>query len=150
MEATAGELQAALGSVPLIGCSTSSELTDGRSLRRSLVLWALGGAGFSVRVGMGQGKSGSLRVASRQAAGSLDGLPSHPHRALVILADGLCGDQMEVVRGAYEMAGASVPLGGDAPAMTWRALHLPDPRSEGAQPGRGGHRQFGGECDEPG
>jgi hypothetical protein len=42
VEATAGELQAALGSVPLIGCSTSSELTDGRSLRRSLVLWALG------------------------------------------------------------------------------------------------------------
>jgi hypothetical protein len=51
MDWMAGELQAALGSVPLIGCSTSGELTDGRSLRHSLVLWALGGAGFSVRVG---------------------------------------------------------------------------------------------------
>ncbi len=112
MEAMAGELQAALGSVPLIGCSTSGELTDGRSLRHSLVLWALGGAGFSVRVGMGQGELGSLRVASRQAARCLDGLPSHPHRVLVLLADGLCGDQMEVVRGAYEVAGASVPLVG--------------------------------------
>ena len=55
MEATAGELQAALGSVPLIGCSTSGELTDGRSMRRSLVLWALGGAKFSVRVAWGRG-----------------------------------------------------------------------------------------------
>ena len=112
IQAMAGDLQAALGSVPLIGCSTSGELSAGRSLRHSLVLWALGGAGFSVRVGVGQGESASLRVASRQAAGCLDALPSHPHRALVLLADGLCGDQMEVVRGAYEVAGASVPLVG--------------------------------------
>jgi len=112
MDSMAGELQAALGSVPLIGCSTSGELTDGRFLRHSLVLWALGGAGFSVRVGMGQGELGSLRVASRRVARCLDGLPSHPHRVLVLLADGLCGDLMEVVRGAYEVTGASVPLVG--------------------------------------
>ena len=112
LEAMAAELQSALGDVPIIGCSTSGEITDGHSLRQSLVLWAIGGAGFSVRVGMGQGASDSLREASRQAARCLDGLPSHPHRALVILADGLCGDQMEVVRGAYEVAGASVPLVG--------------------------------------
>jgi hypothetical protein len=112
MDSMAGELQAALGSVPLIACSTSGELTDGRSLRHSLVLWALGGAGFSVRVGMGQAELGSLRVASRRAARCLDGLPSHPHRVLVLLADGLCGDQMEAVRGAYEVTGASVPLEG--------------------------------------
>lgn len=112
IDAMAGELQAALGAVPLIGCSTSGELTDGRSLSHSLVLWALGGAGFSVRIGMGQGESGSLRMASRQAARCLQDLPPHPHRVLVLLADGLCGDQMEVVRGAYEVAGASVPLVG--------------------------------------
>ena len=112
MDSMAGELQAALGSVPLIGCSTSGELTDGRFLRHSLVLWALGGAGFSVRVGMGQGELGSLRVASRRAARCLDGLPSHPHRVLVLPADGLCGDLKEVVRGAYEVTGASVPLVG--------------------------------------
>ena len=76
------------------------------------MLWALGGSGFSVRVGLGQGVAGSLRQAARDAAGCLDALPSHPHRALVLLADGLCGDQMEVVRGAYEVAGASVPLVG--------------------------------------
>jgi hypothetical protein len=112
LDVMAAELKAALGSVPVIGCSTSGELTDGRSLHRSLVLWAMGGAGFSVQVGLGQGESGSLRQASRQAARCLDDLPSHPHRALVILADGLCGDQMEVVRGAYEVAGAAVPLVG--------------------------------------
>jgi len=31
---------------------------------------------------------------------------------LVLLADGLCGDQVEVVRGAYEVAGLEVPLVG--------------------------------------
>jgi hypothetical protein len=112
MEVVTRDLQAALGSVPLIGCSTSGELTDGRSLRQGLVLWALGGPGFSVRVGMGQGEPGTLRTASREAARCIDELPSHPHRALVLLADGLCGDQMEVVRGAYEVAGAAVPLVG--------------------------------------
>ena len=35
MEAMDGELQAALGSVPLIGCRTIGELTDGRSLRHT-------------------------------------------------------------------------------------------------------------------
>ena len=112
MERMAADLQAALGNIPLIGCSTSGELTDGRSLRKGLVLWALGGPGFSVRVGMGQGEEGTLREASLQAARCLDDLPSHPYRALVLLADGLCGDQMEVVRGAYEVAGAAVPLVG--------------------------------------
>ena len=112
LPALARELRIALGDVPFIGCSTSGELSNGSSLRQGLVLWALGGSGFSVRVGLGQGVAGSLRQAARDAAGCLDALPSHPHRALVLLADGLCGDQMEVVRGAYEVAGASVPLVG--------------------------------------
>lgn len=141
MDSMAGELQAALGSVPLIGCSTSGELTDGRFLRHSLVLWALGGAGFSVRVGMGQGELGSLRVASRRVARCLDGLSSHHHRVLVLLADGLCGDLMEVVRGAYEVTGASVPLVGGCAGddMAMRST-FPDLRSQSAEPGLGGRR----------
>ena len=35
-----------------------------------------------------------------------------PHRVLLLLSDGLGGDQQEVVRGAYGVAGAGVPLVG--------------------------------------
>ncbi|MDP9389504.1 MAG: hypothetical protein M3Q48_16705, partial [Actinomycetota bacterium] len=35
-----------------------------------------------------------------------------PHRVLLLLSDGLAGDQQEVVRGAYQMVGAEVPLVG--------------------------------------
>jgi hypothetical protein len=37
---------------------------------------------------------------------------SQPHRVLLLLADGLAGDQQEIVRGAYAVAGAAVPLVG--------------------------------------
>ncbi|MDP8969893.1 MAG: FIST C-terminal domain-containing protein, partial [Actinomycetota bacterium] len=37
---------------------------------------------------------------------------AHPHQVLLLLSDGLSGDQQEVVRGAYEVVGAQVPLVG--------------------------------------
>src|SRR5439155_24970779 len=36
----------------------------------------------------------------------------HPHRALLLLTDGLAGDQQEIIRGAYGVLGAAVPLVG--------------------------------------
>jgi hypothetical protein len=36
----------------------------------------------------------------------------HPNRVLILLTDGLAGDQQEIVRGAYGVIGASVPLVG--------------------------------------
>lgn len=108
----ASRLQQRLGAVPLVGCSTAGELCVGRALRRGLVLWALGGSGLSVAVGVGQGDASGLRQAARDAAACIHAVEERPNRALVLLADGLCGDQMEVVRGAYEVAGSAVPLVG--------------------------------------
>ena len=34
-----------------------------------------------------------------------------PHKVLLLLGDGLAGDQREIVRGAHIMPGAAVPLG---------------------------------------
>ena len=102
----------AVGSDRLIGCSTAGELGAEGSSTGGLTLWALGGDGFSVAVGMGQGGSGGLRQAATDAAHCLDQLQRRRHTVLVLLADGLCGDQVEVVRGAYDVAGVEVPLVG--------------------------------------
>ena len=39
-------------------------------------------------------------------------LDDRPHRILLLLTDGLAGDQQEIVRGAYSVVGAGVPLVG--------------------------------------
>lgn len=96
----------------VIGCTTSGEIADAGSLRQSLVLWALGGEGISVATGMGQGDGQGLRQAATQAAYCLERLPLREHTVLLLLADGLCGDQMDVVRGAYDVASLDVPLVG--------------------------------------
>ena len=105
-------LKESLGDVPVIGCTTAGEITNGKATHQGMVLWGLGGDGFNVRVGFGQGSASGLRDAARDAAACCNELPSGGHRALVVLADGLCGDQMEVVRGAYEAVGSAVPLVG--------------------------------------
>ncbi len=101
-----------IGAAGLIGCSTAGELAPDRSSGGGIAIWALGGAGFSVSTGLGQGSASGLRQAASDAAHCLDGLQRRAHTVLVLLADGLCGDQMEVVRGAYDVAGVDVPLVG--------------------------------------
>ncbi|MEI6031700.1 MAG: FIST N-terminal domain-containing protein [Synechococcaceae cyanobacterium ELA739] len=101
-----------VGEAALIGCSTAGELAPDRSSNGGISIWALGGTGFNVSTGLGQGSSGGLRQAASDAAHCLDGLERKAHTVLVLLADGLCGDQMEVVRGAYDVAGVDVPLVG--------------------------------------
>lgn len=112
LERAASRVADALGEDVLIGCSTAGELGPDRSSLGGLTLWALGGEGFSVALGMGQGGEEGLRQAATEAAHCLDRLQRRAHTVLVLLADGLCGDQVEVVRGAYDVAGVEVPLVG--------------------------------------
>ena len=112
LERAASRVADALGEDVLIGCSTAGELGPDRSSLGGLTLWALGGEGFTVSLGMGQGGPEGLRQAATEAAHCLDRLERRAHTVLVLLADGLCGDQVEVVRGAYDVAGVEVPLVG--------------------------------------
>ncbi len=99
----------------LIGCTTAGEIFGDQALSGSVVVTALGGEGFQVATGRGGGKDVPLRTAAAQAARCLDRVPSVEHTALILLSDGLGGDQEDVVRGAYDVAGAGVPLvGGSA------------------------------------
>jgi hypothetical protein len=112
LERAASRLADDLGEDVVIGCSTAGELAPDRSSLGGLTLWALGGEGFTVSLGMGQGGPEGLRQAANEAAHCLDRLERRAHTVLVLLADGLCGDQVEVVRGAYDVAGVEVPLVG--------------------------------------
>jgi hypothetical protein len=113
------DLTALLGAInertrnaPLIGCSTAGEISTGGPADASVVGIAFGGEGFSVATAAATDASGRLREAGAEAAACLDGAGGLPHRALMLLTDGLAGDQQEIVRGAYAVAGAGVPLVG--------------------------------------
>jgi hypothetical protein len=99
---------AAGGDVLMIGCSTSGEFTaDGRGA--GVVVNALGGDGFRASVRAVPYNSMDLYASGETVASALDDVDS-PYRVLLMLGDGRSGDQQEVVRGAYSVAGAQVPL----------------------------------------
>jgi hypothetical protein len=107
-----GAINARSGGVPLIGCSTAGEIaTDGPG-DAGVVVTALGGPGFAATTASAVNASEDLRAAGAQVARCAAGTNGHPHRVLVLLTDGLAGDQQEIVRGAYGVVGASVPLVG--------------------------------------
>jgi hypothetical protein len=100
------------GGAPLIGCSTAGEIGASGPGDSSVIVTALGGEGFSIATALATGASGRLRLASAEVAASVSRLAERPHKVLMLLSDGLSGDQQEVVRGAYSVVGAAVPLVG--------------------------------------
>lgn len=101
-----------LGDTPLIGCSTAGEIaTDGPG-DSGAVVTVLGGDGFDVRTAVAREVSTDLREAGASVARCAGDDCSRPHQALLLLTDGLAGDQTEVVRGAYSVVGAAMPLVG--------------------------------------
>jgi hypothetical protein len=98
--------------VPLIGCSTAGELASGGACERSVVVTVLGGEGFKVCTRSAITAPYSLRNAGENVARAVRGVEGCEHRVLMLLSDGLSGDQQELVRGAYGVVGAEVPLVG--------------------------------------
>jgi hypothetical protein len=117
------------GGVPLIGCSTAGEYAIGGPGENGVVVTALGGEGFSVTTSVVSGASKRLRESGAEAAACMREVdPERPNRVLMLLTDGLAGDQQEIVRGAYSVTGASVPLvggcaGDDLAMKTTYQLH---------------------------
>jgi len=99
------------GDVPVIGCTTAGEIATAGPGTAGVVAMGIGGPGFDVRTASASAEAG-LREASAEVAMSAARLDSSPHRVLLVLSDGLGGDQQEVVRGAYGVLGAQVPLVG--------------------------------------
>ena len=97
---------------PLIGCSTAGQIAPSGPGDSSVVVTALGGSGFSVSTAVAPGASDRLRDAGAEVAACIQALESRPHQVLMMLSDALGGDQQEVIRGAYGVTGAGVPLVG--------------------------------------
>jgi hypothetical protein len=98
--------------IPLIGCTTAGEFTGAGPGDGGVVVTALGGAGFSVATAAANDVSHSLREAGALVAQSARAVAHCEHRVLMLLPDGLAGDQQQIVRGAYAVVGAEVPLVG--------------------------------------
>ncbi|HVF12251.1 MAG TPA: FIST N-terminal domain-containing protein [Actinomycetota bacterium] len=102
----------ASGSAALIGCSTAGEIASSGPGDAGVVVTALGGEGFSVKTALASRASEDLRGAGSLAASCLDMVEPLEHKVLMLLTDGLAGDQQEIVRGAYTVAGGAIPLVG--------------------------------------
>ena len=100
------------GGVPLIGCSTAGEIARNGPGDSSVVVTAFGGTGFAAVVSKADGASADMRGAGARLAGAIDRVENKGHKVLLVLSDGLAGDQQEVVRGAYSIVGAEIPLVG--------------------------------------
>jgi hypothetical protein len=99
------------GDVPVIGCSTAGEIGPGPALARGVVVVALGGD-FTVTTTHATGLREDAREVGESVARGLLPLPDTRHRATLMLTDSLAGDQQEMVRGAYGVLGATIPLVG--------------------------------------
>ena len=111
LDSLLGGIRKELGDTPLIGCSTAGEIATAGPGDASVVVAAMGGDGLEIATGVGLETSTRLRQAGEDAARCIADA-SGPHRALLMLTDGLSGDQQEIVRGAYSVVGAGVPLVG--------------------------------------
>lgn len=112
LEALLGAINDRSGGVPLIGCSTAGEIATGGPGDAGVVVTALGGAGFCASTASAQIAGDDLRAAGAEVTGCVAACPEQAGRVLLLLTDGLAGDQQEVVRGAYSVVGATTPLVG--------------------------------------
>jgi len=105
-------IAAAAPGVPVIGCSTHGEISRDGHHDGTVVVTALGGPGFSVATASAAEMTGHQREAGAEVARCVAEVTDREHRVLVLLTDGLSGDQEAVLRGAYGVLGAGVPLFG--------------------------------------
>jgi hypothetical protein len=97
--------------VPLIGCSTAGEITGEGPADAGVVVMALGGEGFAAVTASADQSIGG-RAAGAEVAAGVASLDDKSHTVMLLLSDALAGDQQEVIRGAYGVLGAGVPLVG--------------------------------------
>lgn len=96
----------AAGDVPIAGSSTAGCL----DVDAGVVALALGGEGLSVSTVAAP--TTDPREAGMRAAACVGDVAERPHRLLLLFADGPSAGHADLVRGAYTVTGAGVPLAG--------------------------------------
>jgi hypothetical protein len=132
--ALAGAVATVADGLPVAGCTSAGEITAAGATRGAVVVIALGGDGFSfsaTAVGAGE----DPRDAGARAAACVGDVADREHQVLMLLSDGPAERQPELVRGAYSVAGAGVPMVGGvgghpaqdgAPALIYGGAVLTD------------------------
>ena len=105
-------IRSELGDGELIGCSTAGEIAASGPGDAGVVITAIGGDGLEVATAVASRASQDLRRAGQKAAACVAVAGEREHKVLLMLTDGLAGDQQEIVRGAYSVVGAGIPLVG--------------------------------------
>ncbi len=116
--ALTGQLDELLPGVMVVGCSTAGEIAvAGQTADASdanVVIALLGGNSLRIKTTFGSMREPALlRESAAVAAQIVDAVEDCDYQTLLSLTDGLSrSDQCDVVRGAYETAGATIPLVG--------------------------------------
>jgi hypothetical protein len=111
----AAEISDVAAGIPVVGCSSAGEIDATGAGTGSVVVLALGGDGFSFSVTAVSAEHDARDAGARAAACAGD-VADRDHQVLLLLTDGPSPRQAEVVRGAYSVAGAGVPLVGGGSA----------------------------------
>lgn len=106
----AGIAEAAPG-IPVVGGTTAGEIEAAGPAQDTVQALALGGDGFSFSA-TAVSAAVDPRDAGARAAACVGDVAGAPHRVLLLLSDGPNQIQPDIVRGAYSVAGAGVPLVG--------------------------------------
>ncbi|MBT8224636.1 MAG: hypothetical protein HKP61_12135 [Dactylosporangium sp.] len=121
-------VNAVSGGVPLIGATTSGEITHEATHDRSVVVTAIGGPGIEATTAVATGVTGRQHDAGAELARCVDAVSPEHHRVLVLMPDDLAMGHRDLLDGAYSVLGPGVPLVGgcanDGPrAHRTRQLH---------------------------
>jgi hypothetical protein len=107
----AAEISDVAAGIPVVGCSSAGELDASGAGRDSVVVLALGGDGLTFSA-TAVSAADDPRDAGARAAACMGDVADLEHQVLLLLSDGPAERQPDVVRGAYSVAGAGVPLVG--------------------------------------
>lgn len=109
----------ATGGAPLIGASASGQIHDGQLTGSGPSVAVMMLCGSAYRFGIGYADNAGAEpneAGARLARAARDAAGGHqsPYEAVVLLSDGLLGDQQELLNGIYRITGFSVPVVGGA------------------------------------
>ncbi|WP_436536800.1 FIST signal transduction protein [Actinoplanes sp. HUAS TT8] len=95
----------------VVGTTTCGEVASGGAVAGGVAVVALGGDGFTVSAALSRDAAGRQRAAGVEVAEAVTPT-GRAHEVLMMMPDGLIGRQHDVIRGAYSVLGAEVPLAG--------------------------------------
>jgi len=105
----------AAGNIPVIGCSTSGEITTQGPDKESIAVMAIKADNIDFGIGLGKGVKTDSRAAGRKVAEEMIKKMLQKPSMFIMLPDGLTGNGAEIVRGVQDILGQHFPLmGGSA------------------------------------